>query len=207
MRPRPPHELLDPLCLDPLFIASPELDRWARETFINPKAKLRNKDHEHLQQAEIGWLWTNVSYSRQMMSVVGYAEIPRPPQGVGKWLKARFEYQLWAWFQRKLDFLITLYAPYADEADSITFCAVIEHELYHCGQARDEYDCPKFKKSGGPVFAIKGHDFEEHIGVVRRYGINASAGRGKELFAAAKKRPLIGRARVNGVCGTCAVKL
>ena len=206
MRPRPPDELLDPLKLEPVFIPGPELDRWARATFIDPKAKLHNKDHEHLQQSEIGWLWTNVTNTRQMLTVVGYAEIPKPPSGIGKWQKERFNYQLWQWFGKNLDFLITLYAPYAAVCDNITFCATVEHELYHCGQARDEYDCPKFKKSGKPAFAIKGHDFEEHIGVVRRYGINASAGKAKQIFAAAKKRPLVGRARINGVCGTCAVR-
>nr|WP_271894430.1 putative metallopeptidase [Phyllobacterium sp. IY22] len=47
----------------------------------------------------------------------------------------------------------------------------MEHELYHAGQDRDSFGAPKFRKSTGlPVFILRGHDIEEFIGVVRRYG-------------------------------------
>jgi hypothetical protein len=38
--------------------------------------------------------------------------------------------------------------------DDATFCALVEHELSHCGQERDEFGMPRFKKSTGlPAFS------------------------------------------------------
>jgi hypothetical protein len=56
VRPYPPEHLLGGLGS---FEPAPEVLRWARATFINDGAVVENPDHEHLQQAEIGFLWTN----------------------------------------------------------------------------------------------------------------------------------------------------
>ncbi len=208
MRPRPPDEILNPLCFDPLFIPSHELDEWARATFIDDRAKLLNPDHEHLRLASIGWLWTNWPNSKGMLPVVGQAEFGRPPTTLAnRWAKARWEFQVRQWFGKTPDFIITLFAPYAADAEDVSFCALTEHELFHCAQVHDEFDCPKFRKNGMPVFGIRGHDVEEFVGIVRRYGADAGAGRTKEFVAAARRKPEIGRARIAGACGTCRLKL
>jgi hypothetical protein len=56
----------------------------------------------------------------------------------------------------------------------------------------DEFGCPKFNRQTGlPVFGMIGHDVEEFVGIVRRYGAGSAAGRTRDLVAAAKKKPEI----------------
>lgn len=200
MRPHPPAEMLDPT--GPAFLPSPELAEWAKATFITVGAPLLNEDHAHLANAEIGFLWTSIEATRHMNAIVGQAEIPRF-QG-NKWSKSRQEQQMEDWFGQLPDFVITIDARYAAQCDDVTFCATIEHELYHCGQERDQYGAPKFSRSTGlPVFAIRGHDVEEFVGVIRRYGVGAGAGQTLAFVEAAQRGPEIGQAKVTGACGTC----
>ena len=114
------------------FEPAPELLAWARETFIEEDAPLLNEDHAHLREASLGFLWTSVPNARGGNGIVGQAEIPSI-QG-GKWARARFFQQVEGWFGLVPDFLITLDAGFADQASDATFCALVEHELYHCGQ-------------------------------------------------------------------------
>src|SRR5690606_3683592 len=133
---------------------------------------LSNDDHAHLEDAYIGFLWTNAPGTHQGREVLGTAEI-FSPKGQA-WVKARQEAQVLAWFGVVPDFIITLSAPFVaerlDRHDHVSVCALIEHELYHCGQAFDEYGAPRFRRDGRPAYSMKGHDVEEHIGVVERYG-------------------------------------
>ncbi len=200
-RPKPPAKLLNNPW--PAFLPEPKFEAWSQH-FLDEDGLLSNPDHAHLQAARIGVLWTNVEASRQMMRIVGQAEIPTPPPSGGKWSRAKFEYQITEWFgHHPLDFLITLYAPYAIECDDLSFCSLFEHELYHCGQRVDEFGEPKFRKDGTPVFGIRGHDVEEHVGIVRRYGARAGAGLTVELINAAKSEPEVGAAQIAVACGTC----
>lgn len=187
-----------------LFAPAADVTKWVRQTFIDPKSELFNEDHQHLQSAEIDILWTNCYYSRKMRPVAGTAEIPKPHSALSRWAKARHEQQLRAWFRRMPDFLITLYAPYCAEIDDAGWCALIEHELYHCAQALDEFGFPKFTKEGRPRWTMKGHDAEEFVGVVARYGVGAAAGGTGRLVEAARQEPLIARAQIAAACGTCA---
>lgn len=201
MRPHPPEAIFDQLEA-PSFIPATELAAWAKATFINAGAPLHNPDHVHLADAEIGFLWTSIMATRHMNAIVGQAEMPRF-QG-SKWSKARQEQQVEAWFGSMPDFFITLDARYAAQCDDVTFCALVEHELYHCGQEIDQYGAPKFSRSTGlPAFTIRGHDVEEFVGVVRRYGVGAAAGQTLALVEAAQRKPEIGKAKVTGACGSC----
>lgn len=201
MRPQPPESLFDQVTA-PAFIPAPDLAEWAKATFIAEGAPVRNRDHAHLENAEIGFLWTSVMATRHMNAIAGQAEMPRF-QG-SKWSKARQEQQMEAWFGDLPDFVITIDARYAAQCDDITFCALIEHELYHCGQEIDQYGAPKFSRTTGlPVFAIKGHDVEEFVGVVRRYGVGAAAGQTLALVEAAQRGPEIGKAKATAACGSC----
>lgn len=178
-----------------------ELRDWALDSFVREGAALENPDHAHLREANIGMVWTNRPNTRHGRTVLGQAELCPTMVSAGQWVKGRLEFQLAEWFGSVPDFLVTVFAPYAAECSATTFCALIEHELYHCGQRLDEYGMPKFHKDGTPVYAMRGHDVEEFVGVVRRYGTAESHTR--ELVLAGAKNPEIGLAAINGWCGNC----
>lgn len=197
----PPSDLVT--SFEPGFLPAPEVDEWLRAVFLDESSELYNVEHSHLNSALLGILWTNVENVRQLRKVVGMVELPKPHPALGKWSKARHQYQMTQWFgDIDLDFLITLDAHYAAGASDIEFCAVVEHELYHCAhKLEDGY--PAFYRDGRPKLAIKTHDVEEHVGIVRRYGVGAAAGDTAALVAAAKRQPEIAPAQVAGVCGVC----
>jgi hypothetical protein len=198
-RPLPPDDLTYP---GDKFVAAPEVASWMRRAFIDADAKLLNEDHSHLRDAHVGVLWTNEPNVSKQRQVVGTAEMPFFRGNA--WQKARQEFQLEQWFGSVPDFIITLFAPFAARADGISFCAVCEHELYHCAPSLDEFGYPRFRQSdGSPIFAIRGHDVEQFVGVTRRYGAGASGV--ASLVEAARKRPLIARAQIEAVCGTCSL--
>jgi hypothetical protein len=183
------------------FVPAPELEAWVRSTFIDPAGDLANEAHTHLNEAVLGFLWTDIPNARQGRSIVGTAEPGMPMGAMGRWAKARAAYQVKAWFGDVPDFIITIEATHAAACDDASFCALIEHELYHCAQEHDAFGAPKFSKDGRPKFTMRGHDVEEFVGVVARYGI-AATGVG-ELVRAANKGPEIAAASIANVCGTC----
>jgi hypothetical protein len=89
------------------------------------------------------------------------------------------------------------------QCDDASFCALVEHELYHCGQQRNEFGGPKFNSMGLPIFGINGHDVEEFVGIVRRYGVGAAAGQTLALVEAAQRGPEISKATITAACGSC----
>ncbi|GGF24467.1 hypothetical protein GCM10011321_14810 [Youhaiella tibetensis] len=201
-RPMPPHETLGNSA-EPVFAPAPELIAWARETFIDEGAPLLNEDHRHLRWANIGALWTNVPNGHAGRRIVGQCEMGLPP--TGKWGRARIERQLLDWFGEVPTFLLTFDAEYASSCSDAQFMALVEHELYHAGQERDAFGAPRFsKKTGKPIYGIRGHDVEEFVGVVRRYG--ASAAHIEELVAAANADPEIARVEIARACGTCQLR-
>jgi hypothetical protein len=117
-RPRPPERLLGQDGADTVrpFEPAPELDVWARATFIAEDALLLNEEHAHLRDATIGFMWTAVPNARGGNGVVGQAEIPSI-QG-GKWARGRFFQQVEEWFGLVPDFMITLEASFAAFAAS-----------------------------------------------------------------------------------------
>jgi putative metallopeptidase len=203
-RPRPPQSLfsIDSVGDGIRFVPAPDLVEWISVTFLEEGALLENPDHAHLRYARIGALWTTVENGRAGRTIVGQAELGQNIGGMGKWTRARAEQQAIEWFDCVPDFIITLFAPYADSCDDATFCALVEHELSHCGQERDEFGMPRFKKStGGPAFCMRGHDVEEFIGVVRRYGADAAGVRA--MIDAAAEGPTIAAADIGFACGNC----
>lgn len=200
-RPLPPIDLIE--AEEIRFEPAPDLIEWARETFIAEDASLRNEDHHHLNSAVLAALWTNVPNGRAGRRIVGQCEMSLPP--AGKWLRGRIERQLLDWFGAVPDFLLTFDAGYAAECSDAEFCALVEHELYHCGQERDVFGAPKFRKTGLPAFAIRGHDVEEFVGVVRRYGADASGVRA--MVDAANKGPEVANVHIAQACGTCRLRV
>ncbi len=205
-RPRPSSDLvtMDGLAEPDKFIAAPELTEWVRKAFIAEGGPLYAEEHGHLEQASIGFLWTTAANSRRGRQIVGQAEMPGNSAPAGKWKKARSEQQLIEWFATVPDFLITIDAVYASNAEDLAFAALIDHELCHCAQAEDEFGAPKFSQATGkPVFQIRGHDVEEFTSVVRRFGIEAAGEAATEFVIAAAQTPTIAAAKVARSCGTC----
>lgn len=202
-RPYPPRHLveLSVLAMPDRFEPSTELHDWIVETFIAGDGPLMNEDHTHLADAHLGILWTNCDNTRNMRLVLGQTEL-MPPMAMGKWQRARAIQQIEEWFGSMPDFLITFFAPACAGMNDASFCALVEHELYHAAQKLDQYGMPAFhRETGKPIFAIRGHDVEEFTGVVRRYGADAAGV--KPLVDAANAKPLIDGAEIDGVCGTC----
>jgi hypothetical protein len=185
------------------FVPAPEVIEWVRAVFCDAEGPLFNEDHAHLHEAEIGVLWASDGFVQRGKRVIGTAE--EPVFRCGPWQKARQEQQMREWFgaTAELDFLITLDAHHSAECDDVDFCALVEHELYHCAQARDEFGIPKFGKNGKPAFALRGHDIEEFVGVVRRYGIGHPDGPMADLIRAVAKGPEVAPFKLGQACGTC----
>lgn len=211
-RPFPPDGLGDPGA-PAAFVPSAELGVWAQETFLDSRSPLHNADHAHLfDQARILWLWTSVESRRRGRSLIGQASLVQ--HGQSRWDKARAAAEAQRWWEEiggeapgpgedAPDFVITLFAPWCAEAGDAEFMALVEHELYHCGQATSEYGFPRFSETTGrPVWCMVGHSVEEFVGVVRRYGaVSADVA---ELVRAAQREPEVALASIAAACGTCA---
>ncbi|MBN9335060.1 MAG: hypothetical protein J0I64_16465 [Devosia sp.] len=200
-RPRPPESIFENPA-EPLFAPAPDLIEWLQATFIANGAPLQNEDHKHLAWASLGALWTNVPNGRAGRRIIGQCEMGLPP--MNKWGRARVERQLLDWFGGLPDFVLTFDAEYARDCSDAEFMALVEHELYHAGQERDPFGAPKFRKNGAPAFAIRGHDVEEFVGVVRRYGAGAAGV--QEMVDAANARPEIADVKIALACGTCRLR-
>lgn len=184
------------------FVPAPDLAAWATETFVAEGADLLNEDHAHLRNASIGFLWTGVENTRKGRRVIGTAELGFPQGAMGKWAKARAVQQVMEWFGAMPDFIVTVDGTWWEAASDAERCALIEHELYHCAQETDEFGAPKFnRQTGAPVYGMRGHDVEEFVGVVRRYGADAAGVR--ELVDAANADPEVAPAAIARGCGVC----
>lgn len=198
-RPKPPESVI--CSIFPKFEPSTELEQWARETLIGD-GEYANEDHAHLVDATIGFLWTNEENASKGRRVIGQAEIPM--FRCGKWQKARQEMQIREWFGDIPDFIITLDAVYCMDCSDMEFMALVDHELYHCAQAIDDFGSPKFNKDTGmPSFAMRGHDVEEFIGIVKRYGVGRKDSNLAMMVEAANSSPALGDYDIAKCCGTC----
>lgn len=206
LRPMPPATMVDELDARDLFAfrPAPDLADWLRTVFIDAAGQLHNPDHGHLEHATIGALWTNVLNTRSGRRIVGQAELGEPRGAMGKWAKGRVAQQVREWFGREPDFIVTFDALHAVECTDAEFCALVEHELYHCAQEHDEFGSPKFRLDGSPAFAMRGHDVEEFVGVVARYGAEASGV--ARLVEAAMRGPTVAPVRIAHACGTCQLR-
>jgi hypothetical protein len=121
----------------------------------------------------------------------------------GPWQKGRQQQQMADWFGMVPEFLITLDARHCLDCSDVDFCALVDHELYHIGQELDDFGSPAFNKFGLPKLTMRGHDVEEFVGVVRRYGPSADVQR---MIDAAKGAPEVGKHNIARACGTCLLK-
>tara|TARA_R110000824_G_scaffold401790_1_gene616413 strand:- start:2383 stop:2985 length:603 start_codon:yes stop_codon:yes gene_type:complete len=198
MRPMPPQRIV--AAVGDAFEPSHDVKNWVHDTFVSESATLANETHEHLRQASIGYVWTNVENVKKGRLILGTCQ-KLPPTG-DKWAAGRMTHQLFDWFEHIPDFLITLFAPAAADMNNRAFMALVEHELSHAAQAKDKYGMPMFDKdTGKPLWAMRGHDFEEFVGVVQRYG--STSPELAAAVAAVNDGPTIGDAEIAGACGVC----
>lgn len=175
------------------------LGAWASEMFIDPAGPLYNRRHEHLQDANIGWLWTTFENRNRDRLVAGECQLVAPIQK--RWASARQHWLLQHWFGLIPDFTITIDAGFAATCDDWSFCALIEHELCHAAQDVDDEGEPRFDREGRPVFRLITHDVEQFDDVVERYG--ARAANVERMVRLANAGPIFGEAQLSAACGTC----
>jgi hypothetical protein len=198
-RPIPSADLLESLWLK--LCPAPEAWGWIQREILAETGTVYNEDHAHLMDADIRVMWASSSFSKQGRTILGQAE--QVAFRAGGWQKARMEQQMLEWFGEVPAFIITLAADYCAQCSDTEFCALVEHELYHIAQKLDQYGAPKFTQDGLPSLSLRGHDVEEFVGVVRRYGASAEV---QELVDAANKPAEVGKLNISRACGTCLLK-
>lgn len=181
-----------------LLAPAPETLEWVERVILAADGPLHNPDHAHLVDADLAFLWASSGFQKTGRTVLGQAE--QVMFRAGGWQKARQEQQMIEWFGRVPAFLITLAADYCATCSDAEFCALVEHELYHIGHAPDPYGAPAFDKQGRPKLRIVGHDVEEFVGVVARYGPTADV---RRLVAVAGAKPAVPRLDIARACGCC----
>lgn len=201
-RPLPPVEYTEPLY--GRYRPAPEALKWAQDMFLRDTGELFNEDHAHLEYAGIEFLWAPNGFAKQGRTVIGQTE--EVTFRCGPWQKGRQQQQMFDWFGSVPDYLITLDAQYCLTCTDAEFCALVEHELYHIGQEKDLFGSPAFTKDGRPKLTIRGHDVEEFVGVVRRYGVGHPDGTLARLVAAANNAPEVAKINIARACGTCLLK-
>lgn len=203
-RPMPPASLLELSDLSDFGIRltpAPEVWEWLQAEILADTGSIHNEDHAHLIDADIQVMWASSSYGKQGRTVLGQAE--QVMFRAGGWQKARMEQQMRDWFGDIPAYIITLAADYCAQCSDEDFCALVEHELYHIAQAKDQYGAPKFTQEGLPKLEMRGHDVEEFVGVVRRYGASPDV---QALVDAANKPAEVGKLNISRACGTCLLR-
>ncbi|AYN25761.1 hypothetical protein D8682_01430 [Buttiauxella sp. 3AFRM03] len=176
---------------------------WVHQNIISNTGAIHNPDHAHLDGADIAFLWAQHGFTKKGRTVLGQAE--EVMFRAGGWQKARMEQQMNDWFGHQPAYIITLAADFCSQCTDLEFCALIEHELYHIAQESDEFGAPKFyKETGLPKLCMRGHDVEEFVGVVRRYGASADV---QELVNAASNPAEVAKINIARACGTCLMKV
>lgn len=205
-RPMPPEGLGDISGEAPhtSIVPAKGLGLWVQETFIREGGALFNPEHQHLSEADLEFLWAGSAFVKQGRTVLGQAE--EVMFRAGGWQKERQEQQMLEWFGHIPKFLITLAADYCVQSSDADFCALVEHELYHVGQKKDDFGAPAFTRDGLPKLSIRGHDVEEFLGVVKRYGVGDPGGALAQLAGLARGTPEVSRSAIAGACGTCLLK-
>ncbi len=186
--------------------ANNDLWPWIKETFLAEYSDLYNEDHEHLNSIDppdISFLWAYSTCKAKGRRVLGQTE--KLMINVGGWKKNRQEVQLIEWFGDVPKYIITLDARVCQVMSDVDFCALVEHELYHIGQERNEEGELMWSASTGlPKLYLRGHDVEEFHGVVQRYGASESV---QKMVDLANDGPTIRKANIAHACGTCLLKL
>ncbi|MEM9994709.1 MAG: putative metallopeptidase [Acinetobacter pittii] len=189
------------------LIPAPDLKNWVVANFLTLGGPLHNPDHDHIaellhdNEEFLACAWASSACVAKKRMVLGQCEKVMFNQG--GWKKARQEQQMRDWFGYVPTYLITIDASYCEQANDRDFCALIEHELYHIGVERNEDGEPLYSDMTGlPKHYLAGHDVEEFVGVVKRWGADESV---KRLIEVAKQAPFVSDVNISKCCGTCLI--
>ncbi|KRI61202.1 hypothetical protein APC62_09870 [Acinetobacter pittii] len=209
IRPFPPTDFIDQAEEEEAIrlIPAPDLKKWVIANYLTIGGPLHNPDHDHIaellhdNEEFLACAWASSACVAKKRMVLGQCEKVMFNQG--GWKKARQEQQMRDWFGYVPVYLITIDASYCDQATDRDFCALIEHELYHIGVERDGDGEPLHSDMTGlPKHYLAGHDVEEFVGVVKRWGADESV---KRLIEVAKQAPFVSDVNISKCCGTCLI--
>ncbi len=209
IRPFPPQELIDKADEEEAIrlAPAPDLMNWVIANFLTIGGPLHNPDHDHIaelihdNEKFLAFAWASSACMAKKRMVLGQCEKVMFNQG--GWKKARQEQQMRDWFGFVPTYLITVDATFCEKANDREFCALLEHELYHIGVERDEDGEMIFSSSTGlPKHYLAGHDVEEFVGVVKRWGADENV---KRLIEVAKQAPFVSDVNISKCCGTCLI--
>ncbi|HBJ4217804.1 TPA: hypothetical protein LCN40_003566 [Acinetobacter baumannii] len=207
IRPFPPTDFIDQAEEEEAIrlTPAPDLKKWVVANYLTIGGPLHNPDHIaeliHDNEEFLAFAWASSACMAKKRMVLGQCEKVMFNQG--GWKKARQEQQMRDWFGYVPVYLITIDASYCDQATDRDFCALIEHELYHIGVERDEDGDPLISEMTGlPKHYLAGHDVEEFVGVVKRWGADESV---KRLIEVAKQAPFVSDVNISKCCGTCLI--
>ncbi|WP_332604761.1 putative metallopeptidase [Acinetobacter sp. ESBL14] len=209
IRPFPPTELMDKADEEEAIrlAPAPDLMDWVVKNFLTIGGPLHNPDHDHIaelihdNEEFLAFAWASSACVAKKRMVLGQCEKVMFNQG--GWRKARQEQQMRDWFGYVPVYLITIDASFCEQASDPDFCALIEHELYHIGVERDEDGEPLLSDMTGlPKHYLTGHDVEEFVGVVKRWGASENV---KRLIEVAKQAPFVSDVNISRCCGTCII--
>ncbi len=207
--PFPPTDFIDQADEEEAIriVPASDLKNWVVANFLTLGGPLHNPDHDHIAEMlhdNEGFLasaWASTAYTRTKRMVLGQCEKVMFQQG--GWKKARQEQQMRDWFGFVPIYLITIDASFCEKANDNEFCALFEHELYHIGVERDsDGEIIYSDHTGLPKHYLAGHDVEEFIGVVKRWGANNSV---KQLVEVAKNPPFVSDLDISKCCGNCVI--
>lgn len=209
IRPFPPTDFIDQADEEEAIriVPASDLKNWVVANFLTLGGPLHNPDHDHIaemlhdNEGFLAFAWASTAYTRAKRMVLGQCEKVMFQQG--GWKKARQEQQMRDWFGFVPIYLITIDASFCEKANDNEFCALIEHELYHIGvDLGGRRIIKKSDHTGLPKHYLAGHDVEEFIGVVKRWGANDSV---KRLVEVAKNPPFVSDLDISKCCGNCVI--
>ncbi|MBN6525311.1 hypothetical protein JZM37_13795 [Acinetobacter pittii] len=209
IRPFPPTDFIDQADEEEAIriVPAPDLQNWVVANFLTLGGPLHNPDHDHIaemlhdNEGFLAFAWASSAYSRAKRMVLGQCEKVMFQQG--GWKKARQEQQMRDWFGFVPIYLITIDASFCEKANDSEFCALLEHELYHIGVERhSDGEIIYSDHTGLPKHYLAGHDVEEFIGVVKRWGANENV---KRLIDVAKNPPFVSDLDISKCCGNCVI--
>jgi len=207
--PFPPTDFIDQADEEEAIriVPASDLKNWVVANFLTLGGPLHNPDHDHIaemlhdNEEFLAFAWASTAYTRAKRMVLGQCEKVMFQQG--GWKKARQEQQMRDWFGFVPIYLITIDASFCEKANDNEFCALFEHELYHIGVERDsDGEIIYSDHTGLPKHYLAGHDVEEFIGVVKRWGANDSV---KRLVEIAKNPPFVSDLDISKCCGNCVI--
>ncbi|WP_151745124.1 putative metallopeptidase [Acinetobacter calcoaceticus] len=209
IRPFPPTDFIDQADEEEAIriVPAPDLKNWVVANYLTLGGPLHNPDHDHIaemlhdNEGFLAFAWASTAYTRAKRMVLGQCEKVMFQQG--GWKKSRQEQQMRDWFGFVPIYLITIDASFCEKANDSEFCALLEHELYHIGVERDgDGEIIYSDHTGLPKHYLAGHDVEEFIGVVKRWGANENV---KRLIEVAKNPPFVSDLDISKCCGNCVI--